>query len=396
MTTIMDTLDRVSAVENGRNKESTSSPTQEPAVAGRSLDTTAEPEAKKARLDDVEAPAEAKQVASTNGGAEAATGTAGQPGKHIRTLYSQPWLCSMRMRTLNYPIGWVDHFFFCGANPYLLYNLLYNDTLFFSEAPVQIPATQGVVPGMMNPHGNMFMHPAGGIPSVAAMNYQGLLLQSQFQGNNGSHSHGSMPAQQMWMNHPVLAQALGLNFRQAAAANGQNGMASLQGLHHPGMFGQQMQASVDINSTGRVPSVLYMSCDDDSLSEYQCVVRKQIELFEARREDVESNAQGRNRPIVMGQVGIRCRHCTMLPPKHRARGAIYYPAKLHGLYQAAQNMASSHLCEHCQHVPPDVRAELLKLRDRKSSAGGGKKYWADGVRVLGVFEDSDGLRFGKP
>lgn len=56
-------------------------------------------------------------------------------------------------------------------------------------------------------------------------------------------------------------------------------------------------------------------------------------------------------------------------------------------------MASSHLCEHCQHVPEAIRAELVKLKDRKSSAGGGKKYWADGVRVLGVYEDNDGLRF---
>jgi hypothetical protein len=171
--------------------------------------------------------------------------------------------------------------------------------------------------------------------------------------------------------------------------------AAMAGFTMPGGLMHSMQGPVDPDMTGRPPTVIYMSCDDDSLSEYQCLVRQQIELFEARREDVDSNAQGRNRPIVMGQVGIRCRHCTMLPPRHRARGAMYYPAKLYGLYQAAQNMASSHLCEHCQHVPPDIRAELLKLRDRKSSAGGGKKYWADGVRILGVFEDEDGLRYEK-
>lgn len=147
------------------------------------------------------------------------------------------------------------------------------------------------------------------------------------------------------------------------------------------------------SSRNSVP--LYMSCDNDSLSAYQCLVRKQIELFEAEAEDVESNAQGRNKPIVLGQVGIRCIHCTMLPPRHRARGAIYYPTKLVGLYQAAQNMASSHLCIHCQYMPRDIRGELLILRDRKSSAGGGKKYWGDGARVLGVYEDKDGLRFSK-
>ena len=145
--------------------------------------------------------------------------------------------------------------------------------------------------------------------------------------------------------------------------------------------------------TGRKPVLLYMACDADALSDYQCLVRKQIELFEADFRDTESSAQGRNKPIVLGQVGIRCRYCTMLPPKHRARGAIYYPAKLEGLYQAAQNQANSHLAEHCNHVPPQIREELIRLKDRKSSPGGGKLYWAEGVRALGVFEDANGLRF---
>lgn len=47
--------------------------------------------------------------------------------------------------------------------------------------------------------------------------------------------------------------------------------------------------------SGRSPAILYLSCDDDSLSDYQCLVRKQIELFEAKEDDVESNAQGRNK-----------------------------------------------------------------------------------------------------
>eukprot|EP00529_Nitzschia_sp_RCC80_P019265 CAMPEP_0113512596 /NCGR_PEP_ID=MMETSP0014_2-20120614/39420_1 /TAXON_ID=2857 /ORGANISM="Nitzschia sp." /LENGTH=509 /DNA_ID=CAMNT_0000408957 /DNA_START=51 /DNA_END=1580 /DNA_ORIENTATION=- /assembly_acc=CAM_ASM_000159 len=145
--------------------------------------------------------------------------------------------------------------------------------------------------------------------------------------------------------------------------------------------------------SGRRPSLLFMPCDHDSLSEYQCLVRKQIEIFEATQQDVESSAKGRNRPIVLGQVGIRCRHCTALLPKNRTRGATYFPAKLSGLYQAAQSMASGHLCGHCGHIPKDLREELLVLRERKSSAGGGKKYWADGLQVLGVIEDENGLRF---
>jgi hypothetical protein len=34
------------------------------------------------------------------------------------------------------------------------------------------------------------------------------------------------------------------------------------------------------NFTGRPPIQLYLTCDDDVMSQYQCLVRKQIKLFE--------------------------------------------------------------------------------------------------------------------
>jgi len=49
---------------------------------------------------------------------------------------------------------------------------------------------------------------------------------------------------------------------------------------------------------------------------------------------------------------------------------MYYPTKLEGLYQAAQNMASGHLCEYYQHIPKKIRNTLLKMHESKSSAGG--------------------------
>jgi hypothetical protein len=145
----------------------------------------------------------------------------------------------------------------------------------------------------------------------------------------------------------------------------------------------------------REPVVLFMECDEDSLSEYQCLIRKQIELFEADKEEAASSVQGRNKQVVEGQVGIRCRHCTVAAPRQRQKGCMYFPTKLDRIYQAAQNLSAFHLCEHCKHVPSDVRQKILVLRERKSPAGGGKRYWAEGVRCQGVFEDSVGLRFLK-
>jgi hypothetical protein len=49
--------------------------------------------------------------------------------------------------------------------------------------------------------------------------------------------------------------------------------------------------------SGRPSIIVYMDCDDESLSDYQCILRKQIELFEATGEDVQWNAQGRNKAV---------------------------------------------------------------------------------------------------
>jgi len=79
--------------------------------------------------------------------------------------------------------------------------------------------------------------------------------------------------------------------------------------------------------------------------------------------------------------------------KQRKRGSTYYPAKLSGVYQAAQNVTNIHLCVNCTRIPPDIREELLKLQSNKSSAGGGKNYWGDCAQIFGVYEDEHGLRF---
>lgn len=142
---------------------------------------------------------------------------------------------------------------------------------------------------------------------------------------------------------------------------------------------------------GQKVCLLFMRSDDDDLSEYQCLVRKQIEAFEASDEDMDTNARGRNRAIVRGQVGIRCRHCKVVPPQHRQRAALYYPSKLERLYQMSQTIASVHLLEHCDRMPKEVRDELVRLRQVKSAALGGKKYWADAGKSLGLAEEDKRL-----
>jgi hypothetical protein len=72
---------------------------------------------------------------------------------------------------------------------------------------------------------------------------------------------------------------------------------------------------------------------------------------------------------------------------------MYYPSKLDGVYQASQNLANAHLLQLCPLVPQHIRDELMRLKDKKSSAGGGKNSWAERLTALGVYEDDCGLRF---
>ena len=52
--------------------------------------------------------------------------------------------------------------------------------------------------------------------------------------------------------------------------------------------------------TGRPPKLLYLSCNPDSLNDYQCLVRKNMEFFEATPADLEKHVKGRNKPITLG------------------------------------------------------------------------------------------------
>jgi hypothetical protein len=89
---------------------------------------------------------------------------------------------------------------------------------------------------------------------------------------------------------------------------------------------------------------LYVERDERNLSQYQVLARKQMEIFEATSEDAGNNAQGRNRPILPGQIGIRCRHCYKLSPKQRKTGSVYYPNRVRiVLRQSLLVFIASHL-----------------------------------------------------
>eukprot|EP00536_Pseudo-nitzschia_multiseries_P014022 jgi/Psemu1/213554/e_gw1.648.3.1 len=138
---------------------------------------------------------------------------------------------------------------------------------------------------------------------------------------------------------------------------------------------------------------LYLDHDSNCLTAYQCFLRKQIELFEVGHDEMRGTAQGRNTPLQYGQVGIRCRHCAHLTKAARPRGGVYYSRTIDGVYQVAQNMSKLHFMKACTLIPENTKSQLISLQSVSSRASGGKEYWAEGLRVLGLVEVGGVLRF---
>jgi hypothetical protein len=145
----------------------------------------------------------------------------------------------------------------------------------------------------------------------------------------------------------------------------------------------------------RLPCILAQKNDALKLSAHQCLLRHQIEAFHATPVDATTHTRGRNKPIVIGQVGIRCIHCAHLPIAQRQKGSTYFPSSVLGLYQAAQNMSTMHIqCGLCQHMSETLRtqfAQLLATKTTTGSSGAGRPYWAESARKLGLVDTAFGI-----
>jgi hypothetical protein len=81
-------------------------------------------------------------------------------------------------------------------------------------------------------------------------------------------------------------------------------------------------------------AVLYEPEDENVLTEYQCELRKHLEIFEATADDVlVSSSPGRCGQIVVGQVGIRCRYCAVNggPLDTWTKGAVNFSQTIEGI-----------------------------------------------------------------
>lgn len=161
---------------------------------------------------------------------------------------------------------------------------------------------------------------------------------------------------------------------------------------------QQTDSPALMSNEGDRIVPVFTEADKYVLSEYQSYLRQQMVFVEteytAKRKG--GKVQGRNKPITPGQVGVMCVHCAKVSFDSRPRGAVYYPATLEGIYQAAQNMSKNHFEVRCQSIPDEVRKQLVHLKKTKSvNVGTGKDYWKNSAENLGICEVDSRLFFAK-
>lgn len=162
--------------------------------------------------------------------------------------------------------------------------------------------------------------------------------------------------------------------------------------------------------THKPPVVLFTSNDGAVFPSFQVMLRKTIELFEAKEEDVRiannSSSSGGQRgattatpPIVLGQVGLRCHACAQLAPHNRAPNATLFPTSLEQVYQSAQNLAANHIIPSCPCLSNNIRSELLQqlAQCREIFRPADSALWLQRTRELGVYQDHHGVpRFVPP
>lgn len=131
--------------------------------------------------------------------------------------------------------------------------------------------------------------------------------------------------------------------------------------------------------------------DKEWLSDTDCFVRRQIEVFCATAEDVEAAKKDRKYPVKGGQVGIRCVHCSLA--KGASGSGVAYPFSVSGIYESVREFQRLHL-DSCESLPRERKSKLADLKGSTSLSSVLRKYYVLAAKALGLTDTKDGIRAG--
>ncbi|GAX22605.1 hypothetical protein FisN_14Hh238 [Fistulifera solaris] len=137
--------------------------------------------------------------------------------------------------------------------------------------------------------------------------------------------------------------------------------------------------------------LLAMPEDKEWLSDTDCFIRRQIEVFAASKEDVRVATKERKYHIKEGQIGIRCVHCAIAGAA--CMSAVAYPSTVSGIYESVREFQRMHL-ENCKNLPDSVKTELSKMQGAASLSSVLRTYYVLSAHSLGLQDTPEGIRTG--
>lgn len=140
---------------------------------------------------------------------------------------------------------------------------------------------------------------------------------------------------------------------------------------------------------------ILLAIDEDKewLSDMDCFIRKNLEVFCAEAKDVEAAQEDRKYPITEGQIGIRCIYCAMNPDVESRGSAVSFPYSIGGIYEAVREFQRLHL-ESCPCLPSTFSEKLNSLKGSSSLSSVLRRYYVQAAEALGMQDTSDGIRAG--
>jgi len=134
--------------------------------------------------------------------------------------------------------------------------------------------------------------------------------------------------------------------------------------------------------------------DKEWLSDMDCFIRGQLEVFCASEEDVSVAQSDRKYPVHVGQVGIRCIHCSLAKDGQGAQGqAVAYPFAISGIYESVREFQRLHL-DSCENIPAETKRKVLGFQGSSSLSSVLRKYYVLGAKALGLHDTREGIQAG--
>ena len=132
--------------------------------------------------------------------------------------------------------------------------------------------------------------------------------------------------------------------------------------------------------------------DTEWLSDMDCFIRRNLEVFCATEDDVEIASSDRKYPVSLHQVGIRCIHCA-LSNEVACGHAVAYPYSITGIYESVREFQRLHL-EVCPNLPNSAKTKLAGFKGSSSLSSVLRKYYVLAAKALGMVDTAEGIRSG--